>query len=145
MNDTSKTMPQVPLFLGWAGVIPFGIAAIGAHSGISVLVLYGLLGGTTYAAIILSFLGAIHWGLAMHDDRHPAWYVWSITPALLAWATLLVFDVELRLLGLIPLYGLAWSVDRQAYLKGLIPAWYMRLRHGLTAGAVICLSAMLLA
>jgi hypothetical protein len=145
MNDTSETMPQVPLFLGWAGVIPFGIAAIGAHSGISALVLYGLLGGTTYAAIILSFLGAIHWGLAMHDDRHPAWYVWSITPALLAWATLLVFDVELRLLGLIPLHGLAWSVDRQAFLKGLIPAWYMRLRHGLTAGAVICLSAMLLA
>lgn len=145
MNDNLETIPQTPLILGCAGVIPFGLAAISAHSGVTVLVLYGLLGGTTYAAIILTFLGAVHWGLAMRDDRHPAWYVWSITPALLAWATLLIFDVELRLLGLIPLYGLAWSVDRQAFIKGLIPSWYMRLRHGLTAGAVICLSALLLA
>lgn len=145
MNDNFETVPQAPLFLGWAGVIPFGLAAIAAHSGVSAFVLYGFLGGTAYAAIILTFLGAIHWGLSMHSDRHPAWYFWSVTPALLAWGTLLVFDVELRLLGLIPLYGLAWSVDRQAFLKGLIPAWYMRLRHGLTAAAVICLSALILA
>ena len=138
-------IPDMPSLLGWGGLIPFGLAALGTHSGVDALVLYGFIGGTTYGAIILSFLGAVHWGLAMQDDRSPYWYVWSITPALLAWITLLIFDVELRLLGLIPLYGLAWSVDRQALIKGLIPAWYMRLRHGLTAGAVICLSALLLA
>ena len=30
----------------------------------------------------------------------------------------------------------SWSVDRQAFQRGLLPAWYMRLRHILTGGAV---------
>jgi hypothetical protein len=44
-----------------------------------------------------------------------------------------------------PLFGLAWSVDRQAANRGLIPAWYMRLRTLLTVGAVTSLGTMLLA
>jgi hypothetical protein len=36
---------------------------------------------------------------------------------------------------------LAWSVDRQASLQGLIPAWYMQMRHILTAGATVSLLA----
>ena len=36
---------NVPSVLGWAGLIPFGLAALGTHSGIDALVLYGFLGG----------------------------------------------------------------------------------------------------
>ena len=135
----------MPSFLGWAGLVPFGLAALGTHSEIEALVLYSFLGGTAYGAVILSFLGAVHWGLAMQDDRSPYWYVWSITPALFGFASLLVFDVEMRIVALIPLFVLAWSVDRQAASHGLIPNWYLRLRSMLTAGAVISLAAMLLA
>ena len=147
MGPTSKnaSFPDMPSFLGWAGLVPFGLAALGTHSGIEALVLYGFLGGTAYGAVILSFLGAVHWGLAMQDDRSPYWYVWSITPALFGFASLLLFDVEMRIVALIPLFALAWSVDRQAASHGLIPNWYMRLRSMLTAGAVISLAAMLLA
>ena len=141
-NASSQDMPS---FLGWAGLVPFGLAALGTHSGIEVLVLYGFLGGTAYGAVILSFLGAVHWGLAMQDDRSPYWYVWSITPALFGFASLMLFDVEMRIVALIPLFVLAWSVDRQAASHGLIPNWYLRLRSMLTAGAVISLAAMLLA
>ena len=81
----------------------------------------------------------------MQDDRSPYWYVWSITPALMGFASLLIFDVNLRILALMPLFGLAWSVDRQAANRGLIPAWYMRLRTLLTVGAVTSLGTMLLA
>ena len=147
MGPTSQnaSFPNIPSFLGWAGLVPFGLAAVGTHSGVDALVLYGFLGGTAYGAVILSFLGAVHWGLAMRDDRSPYWYLWSITPALFGFASLLVFDVEMRVLALIPLFVLVWSVDRQAGNRGLIPNWYMRLRSKLTAGAVICLAAMLLA
>ena len=147
MMPTSQTPPppNLPCFLGWAGLVPFVVAALGAHSKVDTLVLYGFLGGTTYGAVILSFLGAVHWGLAMNDNRNPYWYVWSITPALFGFASLLLFDVEMRIVVLIPLFGLAWSVDRQAANHGLIPNWYMRLRSMLTAGAVISLAAMLLA
>ena len=147
MESTSQnaSAPDMPRFLGWAGLVPFGLAALGTHSGIEVLVLYGFLGGTAYGAVILSFLGAVHWGLAMQDDRSPYWYVWSITPALFGFASLMLFDVEMRIVALIPLFVLAWSVDRQAANHGLIPNWYLRLRSMLTAGAVISLAAMLLA
>ena len=147
MEPTSQnaSAPDMPSFLGWAGLVPFGLAALGTHSGIEVLVLYGFLGGTAYGAVILSFLGAVHWGLAMQDDRSPYWYVWSITPALFGFASLLMFDAEMRVVALIPLFGLAWSVDHQAANHGLIPNWYLRLRSLLTAGAVISLAAMLLA
>ncbi len=143
LQDASS--PDMPSFLGWAGLVPFGLAALGTHSGIDALVLYGFLGGTTYGAVILSFLGAVHWGLAMQDDRSPYWYVWSITPALFGFVSLLFFDVEMRIVVLIPLFALAWSVDHQAANRGLIPNWYMRLRSMLTAGAVISLAVMLLA
>ena len=147
MGSTSQnsSSPDIPSFLGWAGLIPFGLAALGTHSGIDTLVPYGFLGGTAYGAVILSFLGAVHWGLAMQDDRSPYWYVWSITPALFGFASLLLLDVEMRVATLIPLFVLAWSVDRKAANHGLIPNWYMRLRSKLTAGAVISLAAMLLA
>ena len=147
MGSTSQntSSPDIPSFLGWAGLVPFGLAALGTHSGIDTLVPYGFLGGTAYGAVILSFLGAVHWGLAMQDDRSPYWYVWSITPALLGFASLLLLDVGMRVATLIPLFALAWSVDRKAANHGLIPNWYMRLRSKLTAGAVMSLAAMLLA
>ena len=147
MKPTSQnsSSPNIPRFLGWAGLVPFGLAALGTHSGIDAAVQHGFWGGATYGAVILSFLGAVHWGLAMQDERNPYWYVWAITPALLGFASLLLFDVEMRIVALIPLFLLAWSVDRQAAKYGLIPNWYMRLRSNLTAGAVISLTAMLLA
>ena len=147
MGPTSQnaSFPNIPNFLGWAGLVPFGLAAVGTHSGIDTLILYGFLGGTAYGAVILSFLGAVHWGLAMQDDRSPYWYVWSITPALSGFAILLLLDVGMRVVTLIPLFALAWSVDLKAANHGLIPNWYMRLRSKLTAGAVISLATMLLA
>ena len=147
MGPTSEntSSPDMPGFLGWAGLIPFGLAALGTHSGINALALYSFLGGTAYGAVILSFLGAVHWGLAMQDDRSPFWYVWSVTPALFGFASLLLLNVEMRIVALIPLFALTWLVDRQAAKRRLIPNWYMRLRSMLTAGAVISLAAMLLA
>ena len=144
-NPAKTDLPEMPQLLGWAGLIPFGAAAVATHSGIDAFILYGFIAGTAYAAVILSFLGAVHWGLAMADNRSPYWYVWSITPALLATASLLLFDVQLRLAALIPLFGLAWSVDKQAANHGLIPAWYMNLRTMLTGGAILSLSAMFFA
>ena len=146
MDSTSQNTSQtnVPTVLGWAGLVPFGLAALGTHSGVESLIQYGFLGGSAYGAVILSFLGAVHWGLAMQDDRSPYWYVWAITPALFGFASLLL-DVEIRVATMIPLFVLAWSVDRKAATHGLIPNWYMRLRSKLTAGAVISLAAMLLA
>ena len=138
-----RPIPDMPSLLGWGGLVPFGLAALGTHSGVDALVLYGFIGGTTYGAIILSFLGAVHWGLAMQDDRSPYWYVWSITPALMGFASLLIFDANLRLLLLMPLFDLTLSVDRHSANRVLIPPWCILLRTILTNCAVTILQALL--
>lgn len=140
---SSETTPTMASWLGWGGVLPFLACGIAAQSNHADLVLYGLVGGTSYAAVILTFLGAVHWGLAMTDDRPQGWFIWSITPSLLAWASLLIFDVDLRLFALIPLFGLAWGVDSIAARRLLVPAWYMRLRTRLTLGAIAGMVLML--
>lgn len=145
MINRDDAEPEIPRFLGWAGLIPFAVAALCTHSGVDGLVLYGFLGGTGYAAVILAFLGAVHWGLAMRGNRHNYWYIWAVTPSLLATVTLMLFDVQWRLVALIPLFGLVWSVDMQAAQRGLFPRWYMALRTQLTIGAIISLSVMFFA
>lgn len=139
----SNRIPPIAHLLGLGGVIPFIASGIAVHTNNADLVLYGFVGGTSYAAVILTFLGAVHWGLAMSDDRPSRWFIWSITPSLLAWASLLIFDVDLRLYALVPLFGLAWGVDRIAANQQLIPEWYMRLRTRLTIGALFGLLLMM--
>ena len=136
-DQQQQDTPEMAVWLGYGGLVPFAICAAAAHGGTPILATYGLIGAANYGAVILSFVGAIHWGLAMQDDRHVYWFSWSVTPALLAWAAVSVLDVRLSMLALVPAFTLAWSVDRQAFQRGLLPAWYMRLRHILTAGAVV--------
>ena len=136
-DQQQQDTPEMAVWLGYSGLVPFAICAAAAHGGTPTLAAYGLIGAANYGAVILSFVGAIHWGLAMQDDRHIYWFSWSVTPALLAWVAVSVLDVRLSILALVPAFTLAWSVDRQAFQRGLLPAWYMRLRHILTAGAVV--------
>ena len=136
-DQQQQDTPEMAVWLGYGGLVPFAICAAAAHGGTPILAAYGLIGAANYGAVILSFVGAIHWGLAMQDDRHVYWFSWSVTPALLAWAAVSLLDVRLSILALVPAFTLAWSVDRQAFQSGLLPAWYMRLRHILTAGAVV--------
>ena len=136
-DQQQQDTPEMAVWLGYGGLVPFAICAAAAHGGTPTLAAYGLIGAANYGAVILSFVGAIHWGLAMQDDRHVYWFSWSVTPALLAWAAVSVLDVRLSMLALVSAFTLAWSVDRQAFQRDLLPAWYMRLRHILTAGAVV--------
>ena len=130
-------VPELAIWLGYGGLAPFAVCAVAAYSSTPIIAAYGVISAANYGAIILSFVGAIHWGLAMHDGRHVYWFVWSITPALLAWALVSLLDVQLSMLALVPAFTLAWSVDRLAFQRGLLPEWYMRLRNILTGGAII--------
>ena len=85
MDKHQHPAPPLASLMGFGGLIPFFICAGAAHSGVSpwaglALVIIGI-----YGAVILSFVGAVHWGLAMTGSRSPAWFVWSVVPALYAW------------------------------------------------------------
>jgi hypothetical protein len=89
-----------------------------------------------YGAVIVSFLGGIHWG-APTDNAHDGERAWGVVPPLLAWPLLLLPSSRLALLGLAATLLLCWAVDRARFpylgLAALLP-----LRTLLTAVAVVC-------
>ena len=144
-RDGQDTAPPLASLMGFGGLIPFFVCAGAAHSGVSPWAGLALVIIGTYGAVILSFVGAVHWGLAMAGGRRPAWYVWSVMPALYAWLPIVFLDTRTALLALVPGFLICWSVDRRAADAGLLPRWYMQLRHMLTLGASMALAAASLA
>lgn len=110
--------------LGYGGLIPFvGLASAvwfldPADRARSIAALLG------YSATILSFLGAIHWGLAMRDASAPSTslLVWGVMPSLLAWAALLVNPLTGLWLVAAGLWG-CFAVDRLVYPRFGVQAW----------------------
>lgn len=129
--------------LGYAGLIPFAVltalllfapeAAPGADR---------LLAG--YGAVILAFLGALHWGwtLAGGDSAlsTPAALSWGVIPGLVGWLSLaLVSPAALACQAVLVIA--AWGVDRKAWSGRPGTAWLLRLRGRLSAVAAVLLAA----
>jgi Protein of unknown function (DUF3429) len=93
-----------------------------------------------YAASILSFLGAIHWGLVMRDQT-PAHtlLVWGVVPSLIAWVALLLpasAGLWLVVLGLC----VCLAVDQRVYPRYGLRAW-LKMRFLLTTVASLSCTA----
>lgn len=126
----------VGLALGYAGLIPFVLGAALAwllppYSDEHVFALDGL---ARYAALIVSFLGGIHWGLGFRAAvPSPGPFAWGVVPSLLAWiAVLMPAYAGLALLG--ALLVVCYLVDRKAYRAHDAGRW-LTLRFRLTAVA----------
>ncbi len=108
-------------WLGWMGLLPFLggtlLLAIGMNDP---WVVEGL---RNYAAIILTFVGAIHWGRALQLNR-AGLILFSVWPSLYAWACLFL-PVEPGLLSLAMGFLLLLLVEQQLYRAN---AWFRRLR-----------------
>jgi hypothetical protein len=120
--------------LGYAGLLPFVAGALlvwlvreDAHP-------YVTLALASYAGLIASFLGGIHWGLAFRQTQPPLrWLLWGVTPSLLAWvAVIMPPSAGLVILGLL-LAG-CYAVDRRLYVEQGVAAW-LTLRFRLSSVA----------
>lgn len=130
-------VPRLPLWLGVAGLIPFVAGLVGVVA--PRLAIGGPLGLLVYGAVILSFMGGVHWGLAITvQPPRPAQLVISVLPALLAWVAVLAGD-WLGMLVEAAGFAALLAYDVSATSTGAAPAWYSALRVRLTAGAVLCL------
>lgn len=127
--------------LGFGGLIPFvGLATALwlARPGDAPLASLALLG---YGATITSFLGALHWGLAMRERccAPVTSLLWGVVPGLLGWAALLLGQAP----GLLLMAALLWAcfvVDRVLYPRYQLRAWLpMRLQLTLVA-SISCLA-----
>jgi len=129
-------LPALAWPLGLAGLLPF-------LGGLAATWLWPSWGGhalAAYGAAILSFLGAVHWGLALAapDVAPRARLIGGVIPSLVAWlALLLPLPVGLTILAL-GLLGLA-CVETLAASRGLLPRSYMPLRWLLTVVATVTL------
>lgn len=122
---------------GLAGLIPFlalaGIMMIGPghwHAASQVLLVQ-------YGALILSFVGAMHWGYALQQEIKggEAWrrFGYSVVPALVAWLALqFPLGVGMQILAMSLIVCLVVDL---AWMKiTALPVWFVRLRVILTAG-----------
>ena len=144
MGDTLSKLPRSVAWLGYGGLLPFLFLApasllAGHHAPIlsDALIAYG--------ALILSFVGALHWGFAMtlsglSDRQRTASFVWSVVPALLAWPAILLAPPLSGLL-LIPGFVAHYWQDHRLNATASLPAWYLPLRFRLTVVACLCLAA----
>lgn len=139
MQMVDTRIPSLPLLLGYMGLIPFIITATGvwvASDDMARLLDQALL---SYAACILAFMGAIHWGQAMLSKANTWQLGLSVIPSLLAWLALNLPSSWGYSLLIISFIGLC-IMDGIATRRELSPAWYPRLRIPLTAIVVVFLS-----
>lgn len=120
--------------LGHAGSIAFVLGAVlvwivnaEAHP-------YVTLALSAYAAMVVSFLGGIHWGLGFkHEDPPPSLFVWGVVASLLAWvAVMMPANAGLVLDGV--LLVVCYLVDRKVYPAQGLSRW-LTLRFRLSAFA----------
>jgi hypothetical protein len=146
-----------------AGLIPFILSGLfllldplDSPVAIQVLISYG--------AVILSFVGAVHWGFALRDTAHPLpetamspallgyerqLLVFGIVPAIIGWLALVLmihFDAPaLAVLFLLIGFFLAIVSETIGRGRGLVAANYLILRWGVSIVVLVILLAVLFA
>ena len=154
-------MPLLAILLGVAGLVPFVVCGLGALSADAVQsgrMMIALIG---YGAVILSFLGGVHWGFALSSPTpvpvvptgrrfitaERARLVLGVVPSLIGWLALLLQMLLLEwvaLLVLIAGFVATVVVEQQAARRLMIsPASYIWLRWGLTVVVVAMLVTVL--
>lgn len=144
-------IPLFALILGLGGLVPFvglALASIVDPLRMSIWVASCM----SYGAIILSFVGALHWAFAMTaseltDRRRRATYGWSVVPALIGWAGILVLPFWAWATAIILVTGfwMHYLQDRRLARLIALPGWYLPLRMILTSVATISILVSALA
>jgi hypothetical protein len=137
-----RAIPRAALALGLAGLLPFYLGAALPFLGEPLARGFGAKLFCLYAAVILSFLGGVRWGLAMTKKPPPVrTLAWSVAPSLAGWS------VALAVIGGVSsgvgaggafavLFLLQYLWDQNAPHDGA-PPWYPRLRLILTLGVLL--------
>jgi hypothetical protein len=139
--NSHSSAPSAAIYLGYAGAIPFVAGALATFPISGSLREWGVVLLLNYGAIILSFMGGVHWGAAMlRDDSSLASLGKSVAPALLALVATL-FGGKAGLLLLASGFAGLLIHDQRETAAGRLPAWYPSLRRPLSA---IVISALIL-
>jgi hypothetical protein len=140
-------MSPVAVLLTVLGLVPFVVCGLGAlgHNPDPADRMLTLL--IDYAALMLSFVGAVHWGFALApvEPERPRPWLWlalAVVPLLLGW---LALTLEPWMALVVLIIGAIATVlgEREAHRRALLPAGYLWLRYGFTVVSVAMLTTVL--
>jgi hypothetical protein len=144
-----RRLPVLAIILGIAGIIPFvlcGLGAVATNAVTSQLAAFVLIG---YGAVILSFLGGVHWGFTLATEHDPAErprLLLGVLPALAGWgalaASLYSLQPVLGLSLLITAFILAIVAEWHGHRRGWVPAGYIGMRVAITVLVVAILTTV---
>lgn len=152
-GDMAQQVPRPALLWGIAGIVPYvgtsgasiylarqcNLVASGLDSAMDVetasaLLLHAQNVQIAYGAIILSFLGAIHWGFEwakLGGRVGNLRYFMGVAPLAMAWPTL-VLGPQMALISQFAAYTTTWFIDLKSTTQGWAPNWYSTYRFWLT-------------
>ena len=139
--ERARAVPLIAVTLGCAGLLPFVGLVVAQRWGAEPFGRSPLDVLSVYGAVILSFTGAVHWGLAMaQSDRDGTWgYLVSIMPAALGWFAICFLPQPVALQVMAAAFVGLLLYDLRSVRVGVSPAWYGRLRWPLTLFVVASL------
>ncbi|KAK7038220.1 hypothetical protein R3P38DRAFT_2515979 [Favolaschia claudopus] len=152
-GSIASEVPQPVMLFGLAGGIPYvgaaattvylahqaGLAAAGQIAsidpGVATTILDQALNvQVTYGAVMLSFLGALHWGMEFSGlGGHQGYRRLALgaAPVLVAWPTL-ALDPTMALASQWAAFTALWWADLKATSAGWTPRWYSQYRFYLS-------------
>ncbi len=131
-SSSNWLVPPAARWLGFAGAIPFVAGALASLPMAGALRPFGLPLLLDYGAIVLSFMGGVHWGAAMMRNQSELGPLGrSVIPSLIAFPAALVGGAPGLLLLAAGFLGLL-AYDEQETRFRRLPSWYPHLRRPLT-------------
>jgi hypothetical protein len=146
---SESRLPPLAIVLGVAGLLPFFAAALNAAKADAGNTLSSALPLITYGAVVLSFLGGVHWGFVLEGPATVAQRSrlgLGVVPGLVGWGAALLgiwgqpfFALALLIAGFV----LTAIAEGRAQKRELVPSGYMVLRWILTVVVVAVLTTVL--
>lgn len=96
----------------------------------------------SYAAIILSFLAGIHWGIALNKPHTNFLLISSNIVALGGWFTLMLPSPVLVSILLFVGFSIQLIIDMCLYKAKMIEAWFIKLRSMISLMVLVTISFM---
>lgn len=127
-DDDQNRMETMGVRLGYLGLLPFVAGAVAALLS-NELASFALQAFVLYSLAILSFMGGVHWGLALiTGTRQSSRLLVSVIPVIAAWICLMTLPAQLTLAVLGGGFIAQWFVDRPILAELPIPSWYLEMR-----------------
>ena len=130
--------------LGYSGLSPFAGLALAVWFVDPAQQLSFAWALTAYGATIVSFVGALHWGLVMRDpvQQHQGSLGWGVLPSLMGWVALLL-PGYFGLWALATALWICFAVDRKTYPSLGVGGWLPMRLHLTVVASSACVFAAL--